>query len=124
MNRAEASLMEAFNEYFLKWSVTFPQLKDLAEHESGQITTSGWWINYRFGRDGNGRWLEFYGQNRKTNDRHVRFHENGNIEKLPTLDEPVIHPEISTLEEKGKIDAAAQERFLKLYQELQDQHLI
>ncbi len=124
MNRAEAALMARFDEYFQKWNLKFPELKDVADQETGQVTTSGWWITYRFGRDANGRWLEFYAQLRMTNDRHIRFHENGTEEKLPALDEPVVYPENSTPAEQEKINAAAQEKFLKLYRELQDQHLI
>ncbi|HEY9287044.1 MAG TPA: ADP-ribosylglycohydrolase family protein [Candidatus Dormibacteraeota bacterium] len=75
---------EAFEDYFKAPKVRFP----VAPAESGGvIQESGWYIRYFLGVEGARRFMELYGINRRTSDRHLRIHDDGAIDVLPVVSE-------------------------------------
>ena len=46
---------------------------------------AGWLIQYCFGKDDNGEYLDYYAAHRMTEDCHVRIYQDGQVEQLPAL---------------------------------------
>lgn len=117
-------LIRQFNEYFQDWQVTLPEAEMEIPEGPVRISHSGWWITMIFGGDDVLPWLEIYAQHRMTNDRHIRFHIDRELEILPALDEPVFIPEGVTAEEEKGIHEAAKKRHRELFAELDKTGLV
>jgi hypothetical protein len=49
----------------------------------GVIEQGGWNIQFCFGRDEKGEFLDYYATHRLTDDSHVRLHDDGTRTSLP-----------------------------------------
>lgn len=96
-------IVEKFAEYFKHWNIYLPE-EDLQLHRPGNIHAAGWTIQYLFGSDGTGEYLECYAAHRMTNDRHVRIHANGQVDELEAIRDFLIYPAASTKEEQKMIE--------------------
>lgn len=74
---------EVFDEYFTNWCISLP-IDSLANRAKGEILQNGWRIQYVFGSDERGEYLDFYARHRMTNDRHVRVYGDGTRIGLPS----------------------------------------
>ena len=77
--------IESFNRRFGRWSITFPA-EQLAERRRGSIRQEGWNIQYLFGTDERGEYLDYYAAHRMTDDSHVRLRSSGEAEELPAIE--------------------------------------
>jgi hypothetical protein len=75
---------EIFAKRFKNWNITLPKEK-LKNCEDGFIHEAGWLIQYCFGKNENGKYLDYYAAHRMTDDTHRRIYEDGNVESLPAL---------------------------------------
>ena len=75
---------ENFNKTFAHWKIVLSE-KDLNDRNSGYIQKAGWLIQYCFGEDQIGEYMDYYAAHRMTNDRHVRIYADGSKESLPAL---------------------------------------
>ena len=76
----------AFADYFEPWSLVLPE-GATAEEKPGIVVGQGWRVRYIFGSDEQGKYLDFLGSHRMTNERHVRLRASGEDEGLPTVQE-------------------------------------
>ena len=101
MNTEQIS--RVFASTFAHWKLRLPE-DDLAREKAGFIQREGWLVQYCFGRDERGGYLDYYAAHRMTSDDHIRIREDGSVENLPTMREFCIVPE-------GGDDGAAETRF-------------
>ena len=80
MNR----IAQAFREDFSNWGLEIPP-ESLASRTPGVIQASGWLIQFTFGRDSRGEYLDYYASHRMTDDSHVRLYETGRRQHLSSL---------------------------------------
>lgn len=77
-------IAETFNNRFDHWNIMLPE-EDIKDRRSGHIQESGWLIQYCFGEDEYGEYLDYYAAHRMTDDEHVRIYSDGEVEDLPAL---------------------------------------
>ena len=77
-------IAETFNNRFDHWEITLPE-EDMANRSSGHIQQAGWLIQYCFGINDGGEYLDYYAAHRMTDDEHVRIYTDGQVEDLPAL---------------------------------------
>jgi hypothetical protein len=75
---------ETFAKHFAHWKITLPE-ENLKIRRGGYIQNAGWLIQYCFGKDENGKYLDYYAAHRMTDDSHVRIYEDGSEKSLPAL---------------------------------------
>ncbi|MEM2097992.1 MAG: hypothetical protein QXI70_07535 [Methanothrix sp.] len=75
---------EIFAKRFEHWNLRIPE-EDLAERRSGFIQDKGWLIQYCFGDDEAGEYMDYYAAHRMTDDEHIRIRADGSVESLPAL---------------------------------------
>lgn len=75
---------KTFAKRFEHWDIHIPE-EDLAERRRGFIHDKGWLIQYCFGEDEAGEYMDYYAAHRMTDDEHVRIRADGSIESLPAL---------------------------------------
>lgn len=92
-----------FASSFARWRLRIPA-EDLVREKAGFIQKEGWLVQYCFGRDEKGGYLDYYAAHRMTSDDHVRIREDGSVENLPTMIEFCVVPEAGD-------DGAAERRF-------------
>ena len=80
MRRIEA----AFAETFAEWDIALPA-GNVARRERGTLFRDGWTIQYCFGSDSRGEFLDYYASHRMTDDSHVRLYANGDAVTLPSI---------------------------------------
>lgn len=73
-----------FAERFAHWDITLPS-KNLKSRTAGNIKKAGWLIQFCFGHDEKGEYLDFYCAHRMTDDDHIRLYEDGTRVDLPAL---------------------------------------
>jgi len=73
-----------FNEYFSRWKIILPR-ESIKERKPGTIKSHGWFIQYLFGSNNKGDYLDFYASHRMTEDDHIRLYSSGEVEDLPAL---------------------------------------
>lgn len=73
-----------FAKRFAHWDITLPD-KRARERSGGHIEKSGWVIQFCFGRDDKGEFLDYYASHRMTEDEHVRLYADGSTSELPAL---------------------------------------
>jgi len=96
-------ISRVFASAFSRWKLRIPR-ENLEREKAGFIQKEGWLVQYCFGRDENGGYLDYYAAHRMTSDDHIRIREDGSVENLPTMREFCIVPE-------GGDDGAAEKRF-------------
>jgi len=79
------SIAETFANRFAHWNITIPE-ENLKNREIGYIQEAGWLIQYCFGKDEQGEYLDYYAAHRMTDDSHVHIYQDGQVEHLPALD--------------------------------------
>jgi hypothetical protein len=85
-------ISRVFNSTFARWKLRIPG-ENLAREKAGFIQKEGWLVQYGFGRDEKGGYLDYYAAHRMTNDDHVRIREDGSREYLETMRELCVIPE-------------------------------
>jgi hypothetical protein len=80
MNR----IAQAFRADFANWGLEIPP-ELLASRVPGFIQAAGWLIQFTFGRDSRGEYLDYYASHRMTDDSHVRLYETGRRQRLASL---------------------------------------
>jgi len=73
-----------FAKRFMRWGITLPA-EDLRSLTPGHIAKRGWLIQFCFGNDADGLYLDYYATHRMTGDSHVRLHENGTHKALESF---------------------------------------
>ncbi|HPR63342.1 MAG TPA: hypothetical protein PK014_03905 [Thermoanaerobaculia bacterium] len=73
-----------FEREFKRWKLELPE-EDLRLRRSGFIQQEGWLIQYVFGRNRFGEYLDYYACHRMTDDEHVRLYESGRRQYLSAL---------------------------------------
>ncbi len=96
-------ISRVFASTFSRWKLRIPR-EDLEREKAGFIQKEGWLVQYCFGRDEKGGYLDYYAAHRMTSDDHVRIREDGSQESLPAMIELCVIPE-------GGDDGEARERF-------------
>ena len=97
-----ARIEEIFPEYFEKWRIRLPE-EAVRSRQRGEIRSHGWHIQYLFGEDDQGEFMDFYATLRMTNDRHVRIYARGELVYLPSYQEHMIFPAEASEEEEQRI---------------------
>ncbi len=77
-------IAETFNNRFDHWNITLSEA-DIKDRCNGHVQKSGWLIQYCFGEDEHGTYLDYYAAHRMTDDEHVRIYSDGEVEDLPAL---------------------------------------
>ena len=62
-------IAETFAKRFTHWKLTLPE-ENLKNRSSGHIQNSGWLIQYCFGIDETGEYLDYYAAHRMTDDSY------------------------------------------------------
>lgn len=75
---------DTFAKHFAHWKITLSE-EDLKDRRSGYIQEAGWLIQYCFGKDETGEYLDYYAAHRMTDDSHVRIYADGSEESHPAL---------------------------------------
>lgn len=92
---------DLFARRFSQWSIKLP-LRDLRKRRAGIILHEGWRIQYLFGREGRGEYLDYLADHRMMWGReHIRVHEDGFREVLPI--EPAMLPVSNDPEENSRL---------------------
>jgi len=73
-----------FAERFAPWDITIPA-ENFQSRASGHLCSGGWLIQFCFGKDDKGDYLDYYASNRMTGDSHVRIHADGTKVNLVAL---------------------------------------
>ena len=77
-------IAKTFAKRFSHWKIRIPEDK-LENRRSGYIQEGGWLIQYCFGKDENGEYMDYYATHRMTDDSHIRIYEDDREESLPAL---------------------------------------
>jgi len=90
--------IEAFREEFAQWGLELPA-RSVADREPGHLDAHGWSLDYSFGRDTFGEYLEYHGRHTAPGEpvieRHTRVYSNGERNFIPapmTHDDPSAAP--------------------------------
>ena len=78
----EAALL--FAERFSHWGIEIPE-EHVVSRRAGHFSEAGWLIQYCFGKDESGEYLDYYAAHRMTDDRHERIYADGRTKDLPAL---------------------------------------
>lgn len=79
------SIADVFAERFENWRIRI-QRPALVARSPGHIYSEGWHIWYRFGRENEREFLDYYATHRMMwGDEHIRIHEDGSRQPLPAL---------------------------------------
>lgn len=96
--------VELFARDFERWDITLPA-RDVGARQPGRIEHDEWAIQYDFGRDAHGEFIDYYAAHRVPNykgaaaDRHVRLYDSGLRVQLPPILEAYVHRREPTREE-------------------------
>ncbi|MEH2366293.1 hypothetical protein [Nostoc sp.] len=97
------NIKKEFDNGFLHWKITLPS-EALETQQSGEIFMAGWHVQYQFGKNEHGQFLDYYASHRMTDDSHVRIYESGESESLPSMQSFYFSSEDATEEEKQKAE--------------------
>lgn len=75
---------ESFRRDFAHWGLALPE-NAVRERRPGFIHEGGWLIQYTFGRNRHGEYLDYYATHRMTDDQHVRLYATGRRQALAAL---------------------------------------
>lgn len=110
-------ITKVFAEYFENWNITLPS-EAVEKRVLGKIQSRGWTIQYQFGSNDSGEFLDFYASHRMTNDRHVRIYETGEVEYLPAFQDFMVYPANASEDQKRQIEAEYHEHNRTVDEEL------
>jgi len=74
----------AFEADFEHWRLSIPE-RHLTDRRPGFVEDQGWLIQFTFGRDALGEYLDYYAAHRMTDDRHNRLYVSGYRRGLAAL---------------------------------------
>jgi hypothetical protein len=77
-------ISKAFAARFAHWGIRLPE-GNLQTRTAGYIAEHSWLIQFLFGRDEHGEYLDYYASNRFTDDEHVRLYADGTHTQLPAI---------------------------------------
>lgn len=106
-----------FNQFFQTWKIVLPP-EALETRQRGELHGSGWTIQYLFGQDEQGEYLDFYATHRMTNDRHMRIYTTGEVISLEAPLEFMVFPQNSTEEEQERIREQYYSENRRIYNDL------
>jgi hypothetical protein len=66
-------IAQAFKTEFAHWGLEIPP-ELLAARKAGFIQSEGWLIQFLFGKDARGEYMDYYASHRMTSDSHVRLY--------------------------------------------------
>ena len=78
-------IRKAFNDYFEEPGVELPPELAIGVVRALEDAGSGWDIVFRLDKEGDKLFLDFYASHRRTNSRHHRILESGEVESLETF---------------------------------------
>ena len=78
------TISQTFAKHFASWDITLPE-ENLQSRSSGHVKERGWLIQFCFGRDVDGEYMDYYASHRMTSDRHMRLYESGTKLRLDSL---------------------------------------
>jgi hypothetical protein len=78
------AIADSFSDTFRQWDIRLPS-DAIEKQERGTIKERGWFIQYLFGSDKLGPYLDYYAAHRMTEDHHVRLRPDGTRESLPSI---------------------------------------
>ena len=96
-------IAQVFKTDFAHWGLEIPP-ELLESRQAGFIQADGWLIQFKFGQDARGEYLDYYASHRMTSDSHVRHYESGRCQNLATLSDFLITSP-DPLENKRRQDA-------------------
>ncbi len=73
-----------FRKRFRTWKLELPA-RALLDRRPGFFQAEGWLIQYAFGRNEQGDYLDYYATHRMAGDSHLRLYATGECEDLPAL---------------------------------------
>ncbi len=79
-------IAQCFKTDFARWDLEIPP-ELLASHQPGFIQSAGWLIQFKFGHNSHGEYLDYYASHRMAGDSHIRIHASGRRQRLAALDE-------------------------------------
>lgn len=94
---------EVFADEFKHWGIRLPA-EALQDRQPGEIRSCGWMIQYQFGTNERGAFLDFYASHRMTDDTHSRIYESGEREGLPAFTYMIIYPHNATKNQKEQAE--------------------
>ena len=112
-----SAIARIFSESFSHWQIVLPP-EALISRQRGEILQAGWRIQYLFGQNERGAYLDYYAMNRMTNDTHVRIYTDGAVEQLEAPGEFMVFPANCTPEEKQRIQQKYYDENRRIYAEL------
>lgn len=74
----------AFAKRFRHWDITIPP-ENLESRTAGHLSKGGWLIQFCFGIDDGGNYLDYYAAHRMTDDQHIRLYSDGKSLELEAL---------------------------------------
>ena len=107
-------IVRIFDEAFERWEIHLPP-EDAEARRRGSIQSAGWAIDYLFGADEQGEYLDYYASHRLTNDRHMRIRASGELETLETPEEHLVYPSGAAEDEKQRLKKEFRERNQRIY---------
>jgi hypothetical protein len=108
----------AFEERFAHWKLKLPRA-NVRTRQRGEIRKAGWVVQFLFGRDERGEYLDYYASHRMADDSHERLYADGSQVSLPVIisgfwgsDDPVEHAKLKAayFEENARIAAELAEK--------------
>jgi hypothetical protein len=75
---------DMFRKRFAAWGLALPEA-DIGSRQPGYLPEAGWLVQYTFGRNRGGEYLDYYASHRMTDDEHVRLYDSGRIQYLATI---------------------------------------
>jgi hypothetical protein len=79
------NIRKIFQERFGSFEIELPE-QDVINRTPGTLLEGSWMIKYRFGKDGEREWCEYYANTRFLwGDEHIKIYEDGEQVKLPAL---------------------------------------
>jgi hypothetical protein len=112
-----SKIHEVFADYFKNWGIKLPT-DALEGRQPGEIRSHGWRIQYQFGTNDRGAFLDFYASHRMTNDRHWRIYDSGETEDLPVLWDMIVYPPNATTKQRRQAEREYQQHNAEVSTEL------
>ena len=83
--------IEAFEKEFAQWGLSLPA-QDIVDRQAGHSNRHGWSVDYSFGTDAFGEYLEYHARRAVPNEpvieRHARVYANGEKNFVPAPNAP------------------------------------
>jgi hypothetical protein len=108
-----------FEEYFASWGIGLPEA-NRSMRSAGVIEQKGWQIQFLFGADEHGEYLDFYATHRMTDDRHCRLRSNGSVQELEAAVDLIFYPADATDEQRSEAEREFHDYNERVYRELEE----